>query len=194
MPVRGRLQRPPDFTGARLTRFSQVFARHGLPGLLLALLCLSLPVASDQASRVAELVLGDPARYLGLFLLAAAVLVAHSRWSLKRWDAATLGWVFYLGLLSCWEEWAFRVILPAVMEEGGLPLLLGIVVANVAFGAVHYFTLRWRWQWCVAAALGGLALSRHFHQNEDFLLLVLMHWIGTTLNTPRLPSVVQTGK
>lgn len=185
------MQRPPDFTGDRLTQFSQVFARHGLPGLLLALLCLSLPLASDQASRLAELVLGDPARYLGLFLFAAGVLLAHSRWSTKRWDRATLGWILYLGLLSCWEEWAFRVILPAAMMEGGLPLLLGIVVANLAFGALHYFTLRWRWQWCVAAALGGLALSRHFYQHEDFLLIALMHWVGTVLNTPKPPAVLR---
>lgn len=132
-----------------------------------------------------------PGHYLGLFALAAGVLAAHSRWRIGCWHGPTLAWVGYLGLLSLWEEWAFRAVLPYALDELGLSLVSALVLVNVAFGAVHYVTLRWRWQWCVGAALGGLALSRHFQNNGDFLLLVLFHWLGTTLNTPRPPGGVQ---
>lgn len=130
-------------------------------------------------------------RYLVLFSLAAGLLLAHSRWTVGRWHGATLAWIAYLGFLSCWEEWTFRVALPQLMIGEGAPMLLTLGLVNLAFGGLHYFTLRWRWQWCVAAAVGGMALSRHFHQHDDFLLLVLFHWVGTTLNTPRPPGVLK---
>ncbi|MCR9279868.1 MAG: CPBP family intramembrane metalloprotease [Pseudomonadaceae bacterium] len=187
---RRRLQRDPDFTGQRLTRFRQVFVRHGLPGIVLALCCAVAVLETSVSLSANEIFPRVSHQYLLLFTVAVAVLFAHSRWSLGRWDAATLAWIGYLGLLSIWEEWVFRLAIPELLAAQGVAKWSAVVLVNSAFGLMHYFTLRWRWQWCVLAALGGLALSRHFHQNGDFLVLVLMHWLATTLNTPRLPGVI----
>ena len=42
---RGRLQREPDFTGTKLTTFTEVVLRHGLPGATIGLLLLMSPTA-----------------------------------------------------------------------------------------------------------------------------------------------------
>ena len=165
-----------------------MFLRHGLPGLVLAGICLWLPAAQAPIASTAALLLAESLRYVGLFAIAALLLAAHSRWRVGRWDPATLAWVGYLGLLSAWEEWAFRAVLPYALADLGMQTLTALIAVNVLFGALHYVTLRWRWQWCVGAALGGLALSRHFQNHGDFLMLVLFHWLGTTLNTPRPPG------
>jgi hypothetical protein len=63
-----------------------------------------------------------------------------------------------------------------------------VVASNALFGFMHYFTLRWKWYWCVGAFLGGMALSRHLAQHQDLALIVAFHWIATFLNTPRPPG------
>ena len=63
-----------------------------------------------------------------------------------------------------------------------------MIAANLAFGVLHYFTLRWKWPWCLLAFLGGMALSRNFAQNFDLALIIGIHWLATYLNTPRLPG------
>ena len=187
-PRQRRLQRAPDFTGARLDRFSQVFLRHGLPGALLGVVCLTVPDMRALLQPALVPLLAEPARYLSAGLLTFAALSAWS-WRLEgRVDAAAIGWIVYLLALSAWEEWVFRAALPYFAESHGASLRSAVLVTNAAFGALHYFTLRWKWHWCVGAFLGGLGLSRLLHHDFDLALVVGVHWMATFLNTPRPPG------
>jgi len=184
----GRLQRPADFTGARLETFAQVWWRHGLPGAALAVLLLCLP-------QMHPLLAGSGARLLPLWPIYAisAVCIAtllglYATLIQRRPARSSLLWIGYLLCLSIWEEWAFRLALPSLGVAIGLQYWAAVVASNVAFGAVHFFTLRWRWQWCVGAAIGGLLLSRHFHTHQEFMTIATLHWVGTFLNTPSPPG------
>ncbi|MEO1306332.1 MAG: CPBP family intramembrane glutamic endopeptidase, partial [Pseudomonadota bacterium] len=182
------MQRDKDFTGDRLTTFRQVFLRHGLPGLTLAIFCLAIP--SLQVAYAAGLEIGaaHSLRYGLTGTVIFAGLVAYA-WSLDRaWDPKKIGWVLYLGALSFWEEWVFRLALPQVFESWGASVILAAVISAAIFGAAHYFTLRWKWQWCFGAFLGGLALSRQMEVHQDLLLISAFHWIATYINTPRPPG------
>ena len=64
---------------------------------------------------------------------------------------------------------------------------VSIVTSSVLFGALHYFTLRWRLTACVMTMLGGLGFSRLLDVSGDLALVILVHWIVTFLNTPRPP-------
>ena len=63
-----------------------------------------------------------------------------------------------------------------------------MIACNVVFGLAHYFTLRWRWQWCLFAFAGGMGFSHNLHQNAELLPVIVIHWIVTYLNTPRMPG------
>lgn len=185
---RRRLQRDKDFTGDRLTTFRQVFLRHGLPGLALAVICICLPgmlpVFSDSLARAAAHV----GSYAAVYALIFLGLCAYA-WRLdRRLSAPLIGWILYLGALSFWEEWVFRLALPQALEGIGASVWLAAFVSAVLFGGLHYFTLRWKWQWCVAAAFGGLGLSQQMEIHNDLLWITAFHWIGTYINTPRLPG------
>ncbi len=187
-PGQNRLQRQADFTGSRLTRFSQVLLRHGLPGAALGGIYLLVPEMRALGAEAVAPFAADPVRYLTWAIGLFAAMLVYAGVMDRRLDAATAGWILYLLGISLWEEWAFRVALPAFAELHGLPLFAAVLLSNAAFGAAHYFTLRWKWQWCVLAALGGLALSRHFQQHGDLAVIAGLHWAGTFLNTPRLPG------
>ncbi|MEM7077087.1 MAG: CPBP family glutamic-type intramembrane protease [Pseudomonadota bacterium] len=185
---RGRLQRPPDFTGARLETFTSVFLRHGLPGALLGGLCLLGPGMSELLLEGLAPLAAQPLRAVAIVGGIFALLTAYACYLARRFEAQNAGWIAYLGILSLWEEWVFRVALPEYLQ--GLALLpwAALLLSNALFGAVHYFTLRWRWQWCVGAFLGGVALSRHYDNNASLLAITAFHWLGTSFNTPRPPS------
>ncbi len=181
-----RLQRPPDFTGSQLNHFYQVALRHGLPGLLFGSLLL---ITS------AELWIAPLNRFLAApepYVLGAGVILLLTlcwSWYLDRSvSIAQLGWIVYLLFVSIWEEWAFRVALPDNLMDVGLDPRVAIIVSNLLFGAVHYFTLRWSAIWCFIAFLGGMGLSRHYVEHGDLLLLIGIHWVATFLNTPRYPG------
>ena len=183
----GRLQREPDFTGPTLTTFKDVFLRHGLPGLLLA--CSGILFLSPTTLHAAFAApLADSMSYAVGGLVIALGLSAYVFFMERSWHWGQLGWVVYLGCLSFCEETLFRLVLPQLAVASGLSLLIAVLVSNALFGAVHYFTLRWRWQWCVVAFLCGLALSRHMGNHFDLLLITAFHWIGTFINTPRAPG------
>ena len=183
-----RLQRPPDFTGGRLCHFREVFLRHGLPGGLLAgLLCLH-GAPRTLGLRVLEPVLDAPLRYGLACAVILAALLALGAVRDRGLTGSQLGWTLYLGALSAWEEFVFRVGLPALLIAVGVDALMAVIGANVLFGAMHWFTLRWHSAWCLAAGLGGLALARALEQQEDLALVIALHWIGTFLNTPRPPA------
>ena len=186
VPNRRRLQRAPDFTGRQLNHFYQVALRHGLPGLLLGCLLLitSTEVLTGQLSRF----LAAPAPYV-LGALAILLFTLFWSWYLDRTvSIAQSGWILYLLFVSIWEEWAFRVAVPIVLVGTGLDPRVAIIGSNVLFGAMHYFTLRWKATWCFLAFLGGMELSRQYIENGDLLILIGIHWIATFLNTPWYPG------
>ena len=180
-----RLQRPPDFTGTPLNHFRDVFLRHGLPGLLLGCLFLfpAIGLLDDQVNRFLE----TPVRYLGGGICIFVLTIAWSWYLDRNLSAPQLGWIVYLLLLSAWEEWVFRVALPDMLLGSGVPLGAAIIFSNLLFGAMHYFTLRWKIGWCVLAFFGGMGLSRQYINGGDLLLVIGIHWIATFLNTPGPP-------
>jgi hypothetical protein len=187
-PSQRRLQREPDFTGGRLNRFMQVFLRHGLPGLLLGVVCLLVPEMQALLIDALAGFVANPGRYViwavGIFFL----LLAYTYYLDRRIDAPEVGWILYLLVLSTWEEWVFRLAVPYFAAGEGGDLRTAVIASNVAFGLIHYFTLRWKWQWCLGAFLGGMAFSRQLHEHSDLLIIVGIHWVATTINTPRLPG------
>jgi hypothetical protein len=187
-PSQRRLQRPPDFTGVRLKSFRAVFLRHGLPGLVLGALCFAHP---DLRALLPEALAGfsaAPIRYLTVGLAILAALIAYAAFIDRRLDARQVGWIFYLLLISIWEEWLFRLAIPSINTAQGLDARTAVIISNALFGLMHYFSLRWKWYWCVAAFLGGMALSRNMAQHHDLALVIAFHWVATFLNTPRLPT------
>lgn len=167
-----------------------MFLRHGLPGLALALICLSVPSLQAAFADGLAKALAAPGRYLIGALVIFAGLNAYAWFIDRQWSLAKLGWIVYLGALSFWEEWVFRVALPELLEGWGASAALAVLLSAALFGGAHYFTLRWRWMWCIGAFLGGLALSRQMQVHNDLLLISAFHWIATYLNTPRPPGLV----
>jgi len=187
-PSQRRLQRPPDFTGARLCTFRAVFLRHGLPGALLGGLCLLHPQALPLLTSSLSGMLSTPLPYVAVGSLLFGSLMAYAWIVDRRLDFQAVGWIVYLLGVSIWEEWVFRVALPYLGQAHEIPLGAAVVGSNVLFGLMHYFTLRWKWQWCLGAALGGLALSRQFGNHFDLAMVIGLHWVATFVNTPRPPG------
>jgi len=187
-PSQRRLQREKDFTGDRLVRFQQVFLRHGLPGLALALCLFAMPGLPAVFAGGVQRGLSNPLGYASAGVLIFLVLSAYAGWSDRQWSLSRLGWVIYLGALSFWEEWAFRLAIPALLEGSGAAAWQASLVSALAFGGVHYFTLRWRLRWCIGAFLGALLLSRQMQVHDDLFLVAAFHWVATLVNTPRPPQ------
>ena len=188
VPSQRRLQRPPDWTGGRLVTFRAVFARHGLPGALAGLSFLLFPGTRKLLMESLRDFTEQPALYLGAAIALLVVLSAYAALIDRGWRPLQFGWIVYLGALSFWEEWVFRVAIPYAASGGAVDLLWAVLVSNLIFGAMHYFTLRWHWYWCVGAFLGGLFLSRQMTLHFDLALLAGFHWAGTFFNTPRSPG------
>jgi membrane protease YdiL (CAAX protease family) len=98
-------------------------------------------------------------------------------------------WIGYLLFISIAEEWIFRLALPNLLKAYMAPIY-AVVISNVLFATIHFFTLRWRLIWVVFAFLGGLGLSRAM-THDDLLVVIWLHWIGTFLNTPFPPGLKQ---
>jgi hypothetical protein len=186
-PSQRRLQRPPDFTGGALTHFRHVFLRHGLPGLLLGLVLLAPAALRERLAETLAPALADPLRYAGIGAAILVALLVIGWRNDRRLTPAQVGWTLYLGALSVWEEWVFRVALPLLLVGAGASGVVAVLVANVAFGVMHWFTLRWKALWCLGAFLGGLGLARAMGR-DDLAFVVALHWVATFLNTPRPPS------
>jgi len=187
-PSQRRLQRPPDFTGQRLRTFRTVLLRHGLPGALLGALCLLHPQAIGLLTSALSGMLSTPLPYVAVGSLLFGGLMAYAWIIDRRLGAQAVGWILYLLGISIWEEWVFRVAIPYLGQAHEIHLGAAVVGSNVLFGLMHYFTLRWKWQWCLGAALGGLALSRHFGNHFDLAMVIGLHWVATFVNTPRPPG------
>jgi len=99
-------------------------------------------------------------------------------------------WIAYLLYISIVEELAFRLFLPLILEPS-TGLIAAVVLSNVLFAGLHYFTLRWKWQNCLFACLGGIGLSRLLDNSGDLALVILVHFVATFLNTPSQPRAVR---
>lgn len=188
-PSRRRLQRQPDFTGGTLTTFRDVFFRHGLPGAIIAVICLAHPGLRDLLLEATARAIQTPLAYALAATLVFISLNFYTSFRRRKWSLDVTAWALYLGALSVWEEWVFRIALPYGFEVAGAPLITGIVLSNLLFGMLHYFTLRWKWQWCVMAMLGGFAFSRQMDLHFDLLMVAGIHWVATYLNTPEAPGI-----
>lgn len=185
---RRRLQRKPDFTGGRLATFRAVFLRHGLPGIILAIGFALIPEMQSALIGSLEKAATTPARYLGIGIIIAIGLNIYA-WRIDRfWDIRKFGWIAYLGVLSLWEEWVFRIAIPQTVENMGTPFWPAAALSALLFASAHYFTLRWKLKWCIWAFIGSLALSRQMMLHDDLLLITAFHWVATFLNTPRRPG------
>ncbi len=183
-----RLQRSPDFTGGYLTQFRQVWLRHGLPGALLGLLCLAHPEMRLMLEASLEGLLSSPGKYLVGGLLILGALISYVWLIYRSIDARVVGWILYALAISVWEEWVFRLAAPYFAQAQGVNLFAAVLLSNLAFGGLHYFTLRWKWQWCLGAFVGGMLFSRMLYTQADLALVIAAHWISTFLNTPRPPG------
>jgi len=187
-PSQRRLQRTPDFTGNLLRSFPAVALRHGLPGALLGAVCLLHPDLRALLLPALAGFLADPGRYLAFALVTLAAMASYAWFNDRRLDALAVVWMLYLLMVSVWEEWVFRLAIPYIATENGVAMPAAVIASNLLFAVMHYFTLRWKWQWCLAAGLGGLALSRNFAMHQDLVLIIGIHWVATYMNTPRLPG------
>lgn len=187
-PSQRRLQRPADFTGSRLATFRAVALRHGVPGALLGMLCLLHPDIRALLSPPLTNLLAAPVLYAAIGAAIFTALAAYAGFIDRRLDVQAAGWILYLLFISISEEWLFRVAIPYYAQAHGASLGTAVIASNAIFGLMHYFTLRWKWPWCVGAFVGGLALSRQFEVHHDLAMIIGIHWIATFLNTPRLPG------
>ena len=155
---------------------------------MLALICFAVPSLSVAFADSMSKGLASPALYAGSAGLIFIGLNVYAWLIDKAWTLSKMVWIVYLGGLSFWEEWVFRLALPQLFEGSGASIWSAALISAALFGAAHYFTLRWKWHWCVGAAFGGLLLSRQMELHNDLLLITAFHWVATYLNTPRPPG------
>lgn len=181
---RRRLQRPATAGGYRVDTFREVIQRHGGTMGGLALVSLLLPGALAALDATTQPALTQPRPYLLCF---AGMLVFFVYWSARRPQPLSrqVRWVSYLGFISVVEEIAFRLVLPLILKPV-MGWLAAVVLSNLVFAGLHYFTLRWKMSNCVVTFLGGMGLSQMM-TNGDLTAVIMVHWVGTFLNTPFPP-------
>ena len=182
-----RLQRSMSTNGGYVNSFFQILSRHGLVmGVFLLVLTCAANSVGDVTWRLTAFV-NSPLNYaapvLGILLSFVFVLRIKG----YRFDLRQSYWITYLFFISVIEELAFRLILPSLLA-GFLGVLVAIIVSNIFFATIHFFTLRWKLTNCIFVFLGGLGLSRLLGNTDDLALVILVHWFFTFLNTPTSPS------
>jgi len=182
----GRLQRPAKARSRAVLHFRQVLSRHLLTMSVVAVVT-GLGVARvEDWKRLLSPLIAHPVHYLAMCIVIVLGFAIYQRVKRIPWSATQMGWVGYLFLISVVEEWAFRVFLPLYLTDD-LGARASVLLSSVIFGALHYFTLRWRLTACLLTSLGGLGFSRLLDVSGDLALVILVHWIVTFLNTPRPP-------
>jgi len=187
----GRLQRHGE-DGVKITSLKQVMARHGLLMLFLAIVCILLPNSASDFFWSMKRFFESPHYYGLAFLALFGFLLIYSQLSDKVVNRKQLMWIGYLLFISIAEEWIFRLVFPGFLN-GYMEPVHGVVISNLIFAAVHYFTLRWRLVWVILAFFGAMGLSRAMIYG-DLLALIWIHWLATFLNTPFPPGVKQLKK
>lgn len=182
----GRLQRPAKALSRAVLHFRQVLSRHLLTMSVIAVVTGIGVAGVDDWRLLLSPLIERPVHYLVVWVMIVTGIAIYQRARDIHWSSTQVGWVGYLFLISVVEEWAFRVFLPLYLADdlGARP---SIVVSSVIFGALHYFTLRWRMTACLLTMLGGIGFSRLLDESGDLALVILVHWIVTFLNTPRPP-------
>ena len=182
----GRLQRPAKARSGAVLHFRQVLARHLVTMSVVAVVSGLWVAGVDHWKRLLSPLIAHPVHYLAMCVAIVAGIAVYQRVRSIPWSAAQVGWVGYLFLISVVEEWAFRVFLPLYLIND-LGARASVLLSSVIFGALHYFTLRWRLTACLLTTLGGLGFSRMLDVSGDLALVILVHWTVTFLNTPRPP-------
>ena len=183
-PHHGRLQRGPGASGYRVTTFADVLRRHGTTMGGIALLGMMAPGAVALLQNTTARFMQHPWVYL---FATAGLLVFFALWSRRRPQpiARQCRWIFYLLFISIAEEVAFRLVVPMLLTPP-MGILQAHIISNLIFAGLHYFTLRWKLRNCIGTFIGGMGLS-HLMGQGDLVLVVLVHWLGTFLNTPFAP-------
>ena len=173
-----------------ITSFKQVLYRHGGTMSTLAALGLMLTLASKLLNRYASDFLTDPTLYLiaGTIICVFFILFLRFRkWELNK---SQLLWIAYLLGISIVEEIAFRLTIPFLIM-GVFGGFLSVLLSNLVFALIHYVTLRWKLIPCVFTFMGGIGFSRLLENSENIVLVILVHWFVTFLNTPRPPKILE---
>ena len=182
----GRLQRDHAGSIAPVSTFVQVLYRHGLVMGISALTLFALNTSPHLLATTLADFSANPTKYL-LYLMA--ILVFFYLFLVRKGLSLNLiqgFWIIYLLYISIVEEIAFRLFLPLTLESS-ISFFYAVIFSNFVFAGAHYFTLRWKWQNCALAFFGGIALSGLLERSDDLALLILMHFVGTFINTPSQP-------
>jgi membrane protease YdiL (CAAX protease family) len=191
----GRLQRASQNQEFYISKFRQVLLRHGLTMSLICLGCVFFPsVLVALFSSIDNLFLNIN-RYVVASLSLGLFIFLYLRFISRKLNYRQIFWIGYLFLISIVEEIGFRLSLPILFSEfffKEYSFLIGIVLSNLLFASLHYFTLRWKLKACIFTFLGGMGLSRLFYETGDITLVVMVHLVVTFLNTPSAPEQVNT--
>ena len=191
----GRLQRASQNQEVYISKFRQVLLRHGLTMSLICLGSVLFPsVLVALFSSIDNLFLNIN-RYALASLSLGLFMFIYLRFISRKLNYRQIFWIGYLFLISIVEEIGFRLSLPILFSEfffKEYSFLIGIVLSNLLFASLHYFTLRWKLKACIFTFLGGIGLSRLLYETGDITLVVMVHLVVTFLNTPSAPEQVNT--
>jgi membrane protease YdiL (CAAX protease family) len=191
----GRLQRASQNQEVYISKFRQVLLRHGLTMSLICLGCVLFPsVLVALFSSIDNLFLNINRNAIASVSLGLFMFL-YLRFISRKLNYRQIFWIGYLFLISIVEEIGFRLSLPILFSEfffKEYSFLIGIVLSNLLFASLHYFTLRWKLKACIFTFLGGIGLSRLLYETGDITLVVMVHLVVTFLNTPSAPEQVNT--
>ena len=182
----GRLQRKPK-GGQYISSFRQVFLRHGMTMTAIALICMFSSQPAESLSSKSIDFLSRPEIYVAASGLILLFFVFFLYFRKRAITVSQTLWVGYLFGISTVEEIAFRLAMPLLLA-GITTNLFAILISNLLFAGIHYFTLRWKPIPCLFTLLGGLGFARLLDTSENIVLVILVHWFVTFLNTPVPPS------
>ena len=187
----GRLQRGSSSSDNYISKFRQVLIRHGLTMTVIAIVCLFAPFILDGLNSSLDKFFILPSRYFVWFLGVALLIFGYLKFTKKYLNFRQIAWISYLFLISVVEEIGFRLGLPLLFTSEFIGIdtfWIGVILSNLIFASIHYFTLRWKITACVFTFLGGMGFSRLFSVTDDLALVILVHWAVTFLNTPSAPK------
>lgn len=187
----GRLQRGSSSPNNYISKFRQVLIRHGLTMTVIAIICLFAPFTLDGFNSSLDKFFILPSRYFVWFLGVALFIFGYLKFTKKYLNVRQIAWISYLFLISVVEEIGFRLGLPLLFTSEFIGIdtfWIGVILSNLIFALIHYFTLRWKITACVFTFLGGMGFSRLFSITDDLAIVILIHWAVTFLNTPSAPK------
>ena len=182
-----RLQRKASDKQALVATFTQVFIRHGLTMGAIAGIFIFMPVASATYKSNFTPLMSSPFYYLAALSLMSLGLILLLLMRGHAIRPTLLAWMAYLFFISVVEEFAFRLILPALLS-GPVGMIPAVLFSNFLFACIHYVTLRWKFINCTVVFIAGFGLSRLLTNTEDIAIVTLTHFFFTFINTPTPPK------